>query len=161
MLFRRSGRREAQSLWICLAVKHATCHSVLVEPCELGSYFVYAIVLVTCERLVAIRALEAAINLLATLMWRWTTEDPISRYRARENRFPAVSGGACHVQLVAGLRSTKIDAPDWPRWTTAGRFDRTTLREERCIQPSVSSLSHNGANRTSTPPLWKVYQILQ
>jgi hypothetical protein len=76
----------------------------------------------------------------------------------------AISGrtrGAYHVHLVAGLRSTKINTPDWPRWTTAGRFDRTTLRNERCIQPSVSSLSHNGAYRTSTPPLWKVYQIVQ
>ena len=75
------------------------------RPCELGSYFVYAMVLVTCERLVAIRALEAAINLLATLMWRWTTVrtvDPISRYRAGEKRFPAVSGGAYHVHVWQG-----------------------------------------------------------
>ena len=161
MLFRtiwKTGSTKSVDLFGC-----ATCHMPLCfgKPYELGSYFVYAMVLVTCERLVAIRALEAAINLLATLMWRWTTVDPISRYRAGENRFPAVSGGASHGHLVAGLRSTKINSPDWPCWTTAGRFDRTTLRKERCIQPSVSSLSHNRAYRTSTPPLWKVYQIVQ
>jgi hypothetical protein len=161
MLFRtiwKTGSTKSVDLFGC-----ETCHMPLCfgRPCELGSYFVYAMDLVACEQLVAICALEAAINLLATLMWRWTTVDPISRYRAGEKRFPAVSGGAYHVHLVAGLRSTKIDAPDWPCWITAGRFDRTTLRKERCIQPSISSLSHNGAYRISTPPLWKVNQIVQ